>query len=368
MRKVLLILGLVAIASVNSVQARTIGTNPRGAQADLWCNGAHSYSNLALSPYSELCQDWLGNWGPTTNSTGSLGTSSFHWARAYIDDISARGITASSVTVSALLVIPSITSSALNAGTISGSIPNNALFNVTDSSGANSFGVCITTGPGGATLVGLSGVYCGGATFLAAVLPTQTLLGSTTGFADFSASAGAFTCTRSTVSSGNVGTSGAITYTSCVVAQSSAVTPSAQNLTDFASATTTIAALPCDQTLTGTLAGITLTPGVYCFTAGATLTGNLVLNGPATAIWTIKTGTGGAGALSATNFNVSMSGGGLARNVYWQSKDSTALTTSSFIGNILSGNAITITGTDVVGRALATGAITLTDTTEAIPQ
>lgn len=343
---------------VSISEARYFGGNTDNVSAhpDVWCNGQY---NLTSAP-NEVCQDYNGSLIPTFSpNTQNLGTSSFPW-----NQIFAKRITVSTLTVTNLLTIPSITSAALNAGTF----PNGSLFNVTDSSGANSLAVCITTGPAGATLVGLSGVACGGATFLATVLPPQTLLGSTTGFADFSASAGAFTCTRSTVSTGNVGTSGAITYTSCVVAQSSAVTPSAQNLTDFASATTTIAALACDQTLTGTLAGITLAPGVYCFTAGATLTGNLVLNGPSTAIWTIKTGTGGAGALSATSFNVSMSGGGLAKNVYWQSKNSTDLTSSTFLGNILSGNAITITTTDLTGRALATGAITLTDTTEVLPQ
>ena len=66
---------------------------------------------------------------------------------------------------------------------------------------------------------------------------------------------------------------------------------------------------PCDQTLTGTLAGVTLTPGVYCFTAAATLTGTLTLNGPADGVWIFKIGTGGTGALTGTNFSVVMAGG-----------------------------------------------------------
>ena len=36
-----------------------------------------------------------------------------------------------------------------------------------------------------------------------------------------------------------------------------------------------------DETLAGTLAGVTLSPGVYCFPAAAALTGTLTLDGPA---------------------------------------------------------------------------------------
>ena len=46
----------------------------------------------------------------------------------------------------------------------------------------------------------------------------------------------------------------------------------AQVLADFNSAYDGLAGQPCDQFLTGTLAGVTLTPGVYCFAAAATLT------------------------------------------------------------------------------------------------
>src|SRR5438874_500632 len=43
--------------------------------------------------------------------------------------------------------------------------------------------------------------------------------------------------------------------------------------------------------LTGTLSGMTLSPGTYCFPAAAVLTGVLTLNGPADAAWTFKIGS-----------------------------------------------------------------------------
>lgn len=132
---------------------------------------------------------------------------------------------------------------------------------------------------------------------------------------------------------------------------------------------------PCDQTLTGTLAGVTLSPGVYCFTAAATLTGTLTLNGPADGVWIFKIGTGGTGALTGTNFSVVMDGGAAATpcpNVYWWVAQAATLTTSTFLGTILAGADITTTGGAFTGNALAggtgttdapTGAVTLTGST-----
>ncbi len=121
---------------------------------------------------------------------------------------------------------------------------------------------------------------------------------------------------------------------------------------------------PCDQTLTGTLAGVTLSPGVYCFTAAATLTGTLTLNGPADGVWIFKIGTGGTGALTGTNFSVVMASGGQPSNVFWAPSTGASMTTSLFQGNILAGDvvdgSITLTGGTLVGRALANVAVTMT--------
>jgi hypothetical protein len=50
-----------------------------------------------------------------------------------------------------------------------------------------------------------------------------------------------------------------------------------QQLTDFYDAYAEKDAVFCDHVLTGTLAGVTLALGVYCFDAAATLTGQLTL-------------------------------------------------------------------------------------------
>jgi len=120
------------------------------------------------------------------------------------------------------------------------------------------------------------------------------------------------TCTNGTIT-GDVGSSGlaaSVVQTSCTINGTVIAPVSAQVVTDFNTAYAAYAAIPCDQTLTGTLAGVTLTPGVYCFDAAATLTGTLTLKGPSNATWIFKIGTSGTGALTGTNFSVVMAGGG----------------------------------------------------------
>jgi Ice-binding-like len=111
---------------------------------------------------------------------------------------------------------------------------------------------------------------------------------------------------------------------------------------------------PC-QILSGTLAGRTLGPGTYCFTAAATLTGTLTLTGGGP--WIFEIGTGG-GAFTATNFTVVSDN---PCNVFWWVNQDVTLSTSTFQGTILGGGDITTTGTSLEGRALATGAVTMTD-------
>jgi hypothetical protein len=150
-------------------------------------------------------------------------------------------------------------------------------------------------------------------------------------------------------------------------------TAATQAYADFLFAYSQFPSIPCDQTLTGTLAGVTLSPGVYCFDAAAALTGTLTLNGPADGVWIFKIGTGGTGALAGTNFSVVMAGGAAGTtcpNVYWWVAQAATLTTSTFQGTILAGADITLTATTSHGDLLAggtgstttpTGAVTLTN-------
>ena len=117
------------------------------------------------------------------------------------------------------------------------------------------------------------------------------------------------------------------------------------------------------NTLTGTLAGVSLAPGTYCFTAAAALTGTLTLNGPPTGVWLFKIGTAGTGDLTGTNFNVIMAGGAVPCNVQWWVRQASAMTTSNFKGIILAGTAVTFTGGTFIGNGWA-GASGSGDATE----
>jgi hypothetical protein len=173
---------------------------------------------------------------------------------------------------------------------------------------------------------------------------------------------GAVTCTDSSII-GDVGSSGqpaSVVQTRCTISGAIVAPVSAGVLADFNGAYDALKAVPCDQTLTGTLAGLTLSPGVYCFDAAATLTGLLTLKGPSNASWLFKIGTLAPGALTGTNFSVVMDGGGQACNVTWWVDAAATMTTSNFLGTIYAGAAITDTGGTFNGNALAKAAVTLT--------
>lgn len=109
--------------------------------------------------------------------------------------------------------------------------------------------------------------------------------------------------------------------------------------------------------LTGTLAGVSLGPGTYCFDAAAALTGTVTLTGAGP--WVFGIGTGTVGALTATSFTVVS---GNPCNAFWWVDADVTLTTSAFQGTILGGGDITTTDTSLEGRLLATGAVTMTRT------
>src|ERR1051326_1848793 len=176
----------------------------------------------------------------------------------------------------------------------------------------------------------------------------------------------AVTCTNTPVT-GNVGVwpGIAITETGCTVAgtvhTADAVAKNA--FMDFISAYNVLAPLnnTCDSahTLTGTLNGLFLPPGVYCVDSVAKA-GTLILDGhhQANPVWIFLVN----GALTGTNFNVVLLNGGQPCNVFWWVKDAATLTTSNVQGVILAGAAITVTGGTLGGDVLATAAVTLTGT------
>jgi len=139
----------------------------------------------------------------------------------------------------------------------------------------------------------------------------------------------------------------------------------AQAQTDVTTAYNNIASTPCTLDMTGLdLGWRTLTPGVYCFSAAAALTGTLTLdfqNDP-NAVFLFKTGSTLTTA-SASSVVLANSGGSTCPpNVYWLVGSSATLGTGTkFIGNILALASITLTtGARVDGRALArNGAVTM---------
>jgi hypothetical protein len=183
----------------------------------------------------------------------------------------------------------------------------------------------------------------------------------------------AVTCTSSVIT-GDVGSSGAaatVTQTGCPITGSIIAPVPAQVVTDFNAAYAALASAPCTQTIsTAAFTGATLgplAPGVYCFPAAVTFTDTtLTLAGPATGIWIFKVGA----ALTGSGFQVIMTNGGQACNVFWAVGAAATLSTSTlpplFQGNLLAGDtvggSITITGGALVGRALASVAVTLTST------
>ncbi|HEU4880758.1 MAG TPA: ice-binding family protein [Longimicrobium sp.] len=120
--------------------------------------------------------------------------------------------------------------------------------------------------------------------------------------------------------------------------------------------------VPCGTVLTGTLAGVTLPPGVYCFDNAATLTGVLTLNGPANGVWLFKIGTSGVGALTGTGLSVVMAGAASECNVTWWVEDAATMTDTNFRGAILAGGSVTTTRGTLHGNAWSQGDVTITDT------
>ena len=176
------------------------------------------------------------------------------------------------------------------------------------------------------------------------------------------------TCTDGTII-GDVGTfsaTGAITRTNCPIDGTlhGGDSVATQAFNEFLNTYAVLAPQAGDvcTMLTGTLAGVTLAPCVYCFNAAATVTGVLTLNGPAEGIWIFKIGTSGTGALTGSSFSVVMAGGGQPGNVTWWVAQGVTLTDSHVIGTILGGADITLTRGTFDGNAWAKADVTITGT------
>jgi hypothetical protein len=128
-----------------------------------------------------------------------------------------------------------------------------------------------------------------------------------------------------------------------------------QAQSDTTTAYNALAAQACTADVTGQdLGGQTLTPGVYCSTSSAQLTGTLTLdaqgNGAAVFIFKMV-----STLTTASSSSVRVINGGTGCNVFWQVGSSATIgTTTQFVGNILALTSIALqTGATIVpGRAL----------------
>ncbi|MGA9750655.1 MAG: ice-binding family protein, partial [Acidobacteriota bacterium] len=129
---------------------------------------------------------------------------------------------------------------------------------------------------------------------------------------------------------------------------------------DFLTAYGVLAGVACTATQNGTLAGLTLAPGVYCLDSSAK-TGVLTLSGPPDGIWIFKTESS---ALTATSFQVVFAGGAPACSgggrVFWWSSAGATFTDSDFMGTVLAGTSATVTNGTFSGQLLAESSVTLT--------
>jgi hypothetical protein len=108
----------------------------------------------------------------------------------------------------------------------------------------------------------------------------------------------------------------------------------------------------------GEIGGLTLRPGLYKWGTSLLITNDVTLSGGPNDVWIFQV----AGTLNQGNAaRITLAGGALAKNIYWQVAGSVTLgTTAHFEGIVLGKTLIAVnTGASVNGRLLAQTAVTL---------
>jgi Ice-binding-like len=116
----------------------------------------------------------------------------------------------------------------------------------------------------------------------------------------------------------------------------------------------------------GSIGGMTLAAGVYQWGSGLLIPTNVTLNGGATAVWIFQI----AQNLTLTSATrVTLTGGALAKNVFWQVAGSVEIgTTAHLEGIVLCKTMINLrTGATMSGRLFAQSAVTLDSSTVVQP-
>lgn len=110
----------------------------------------------------------------------------------------------------------------------------------------------------------------------------------------------------------------------------------------------------------GQIGGLNLVPGLYKWSTGVSISSDVTLTGSATDVWIFQV-AGDITQASATN--VTLAGGALAKNVFWQVAGGTGVTigtTAHFEGVVLAVTAINLqTGASAKSRLLAQTAVNL---------
>jgi len=117
----------------------------------------------------------------------------------------------------------------------------------------------------------------------------------------------------------------------------------------------------------GNIGGKTLTPGLYKWAGNLLIPTNITISGSATDTWILQV----AGTLTMSSaVIITLSGGALAENIFWQTAGAVTLGTSShFEGTILGKTSIAVqTGASINGRLLAQTAVTLQKNTVIRPK
>lgn len=145
--------------------------------------------------------------------------------------------------------------------------------------------------------------------------------------------------------------------------------PTPANLTAAISAMETAYTNAAGRTLpdhielaSGNIGGLTLPAGLYKWSSAVTIPSNVTLSGSSTDVWIFQIA---GGVTQASGTRVSLSGGALASNVYWQVAGAVTIgTTARMEGQVLSQTGISLaTGARATGRLLAQTAVTLNSAT-----
>jgi hypothetical protein len=130
---------------------------------------------------------------------------------------------------------------------------------------------------------------------------------------------------------------------------------------EAASADAASRAPDCINLNSGDISGKNLSPGVFKWDMGVLINSDLTLTGSATDVWIFQIAT----TLDvAANVSITLAGGALPENVFWQTGTSVTIGSNGlFQGIVLANTTISIgSGTEIIGKLFSMTAVTLIST------